>query len=211
MIKNYDKEKWEDVEGYKGLYQISSCARLKHLPFEVNIKNQFGDTQKIAYHKERIQKPNVDKYGYQKYTLCKHDNEGYSYKYITAHRLVAEAFIPNKTTFKSMPNEDRNKIDLDKLEINHKDENKLNNCAENLEWCTQLYNIHYGTRIKRSGDNGRIKIIQKTKDNKILKVWDSLTIASETLNINKGRICCCCKGKAKSAGGYRWEYYKEKK
>lgn len=47
------------------------------------------------------------------------------------HRLVANAFIP--------------KID-GKLEINHKDEDKENNCVENLEWCTHKENSNYGTR-----------------------------------------------------------------
>jgi hypothetical protein len=38
------------------------------------------------------------------------------------HRLVAVAFIPNPDNLPI---------------INHKDENKLNNNADNLEWCTQ--------------------------------------------------------------------------
>ena len=52
------------------------------------------------------------------------------------HRLIAETFIPN-------PNKYR--------EINHIDENKLNNRVENLEWCTHKYNCAYGTRNQRIG------------------------------------------------------------
>ena len=52
-------------------------------------------------------------------------------KTVSVHRLVAEAFVPNPC-----PEEFRY--------INHKDENKRNNRADNLEWCTAKYNLHYG-------------------------------------------------------------------
>ena len=199
------------MKGYEGLYKVSNHGRLKHLGFYVSIKNQVGETNKKAYHPERIQKPSVDRYGYLRYVLCKAENKEYKRKYILAHRLVAETFIPDKTTFKSTPDENRDEINLDDLQINHKDECKKNNCVDNLEWCTVQYNATYGTKIKRSSLNGRTKVVQLTKNYEILKIWDSLTIASEALHISAGRICLCCKGKAKSAGGYSWKYYEEVK
>lgn len=51
------------------------------------------------------------------------------------HRLVAEAFRPNPNNYP---------------QVNHKDENRQNNCVDNLEWCTQLYNVNYGTGIARN-------------------------------------------------------------
>lgn len=56
------------------------------------------------------------------------------------HRLVAEAFIPNPNHFP---------------EVNHLDENKENNNVENLEWCTHLHNLNYGTVKRRIGDATR--------------------------------------------------------
>ena len=47
------------------------------------------------------------------------------------HRLVAEAFVEN-------PNPDLYK------QVNHRDEDKHNNRADNLEWCTAKYNLSYG-------------------------------------------------------------------
>lgn len=56
------------------------------------------------------------------------------------HRLVAEAFVENP---RKCP------------EVNHRDENKLNNHADNLEWCTHLENSNYGTRGKRIGESNK--------------------------------------------------------
>ena len=55
-------------------------------------------------------------------------------KHMFLHRLVATAFIPNPDNLPF---------------INHKDEDKTNNCVDNLEWCDTQYNNTYGTRIKR--------------------------------------------------------------
>lgn len=56
-------------------------------------------------------------------------------KTLYVHRLVAEAFIENPNSYPV---------------INHKDEDKTNNCADNLEWCTQKYNVHYGNGIEKN-------------------------------------------------------------
>lgn len=58
---------------------------------------------------------------------------------VSLHRIVAMAFVdnPNPKEF---------------VEVNHKDENPLNNNADNLEWCSHSYNMHYNNlhqRIKR--------------------------------------------------------------
>lgn len=68
------KEKWKDIIGYEGIYQISSHGSIKSL----------------KYKKERILKPFLDTCGYLSIDLCNHCIEDYR----RIHRLVAEAFIP---------------------------------------------------------------------------------------------------------------------
>lgn len=72
-----------------------------------------------------------NKRGYLEVGLCKNGK----HRYMQTHRLVALNFIPNP---ENLPN------------VNHKDENKQNNCVSNLEWCTVKYNINYGSRTERA-------------------------------------------------------------
>ena len=87
-----------------------------------------------------------NKKGYLVSCLCKNGK----FKYIPTHRLVALNFIPNP---ENLPH------------VNHKDENKQNNCVSNLEWCTVEYNINYGTRTERATksntDSGHFKKLAK--------------------------------------------------
>ena len=80
--------------------------------------------------------------GYQFVRLHKKSLGGFKAKRV--HRLVAEAFIPN----------------TDKLPmVNHKDENKTNNHVSNLEWCTNEYNLNYGTRNQRISEKTRKRML----------------------------------------------------
>lgn len=141
-----NKEIWKDITGYEKLYQISSLGRVKALARERN--NQYSN-------KEIILKQTDDGSGYFQVVLNKEGKR----KGFKVHKLVAKEFL-NKNNFKCMPTEDKTKIDLEKLEVNHKNEfEKHNNSIDNLEWCTRLYNCNYGTRNLRvnSWKNGKRK------------------------------------------------------
>lgn len=105
------------------------------------------------------------------------------------HRLVAEAFIEN---IKGLP------------QINHKDENKANNCVNNLEWCDSKYNMNYGTRSNKT-------IIARGTPVKCIETnirYPSAREAGRQTNIYASSISRCCNNKYgfKTAGGFHWKY-----
>lgn len=175
-----NKEIWKDIVDYEGIYQVSNYSR---------IRNNNGDIRKTK-------KNNRD---YTMISLYKDGKE----KTKLVHRLVAQAFIPNPNNL---------------LQVNHIDEDKNNNNATNLEWCSNLYNRRYGTGYQRSVENHDYKKIG-LKNSKRVKQYDlnsnfikehlGVMIASRETGINESGIRRVCYKKAKSAGGFRWEYCNE--
>lgn len=110
-------------------------------------------------------------------------------KQFLVHKLVAESFILNINNFPF---------------INHIDENKENNCTNNLEWCTAKYNCNYGTRNSRLSSPVICIELNKT--------YNSIKEASKDLNIQQAHISGCCAKRKHyiTAGGYHWQYVKEK-
>ena len=77
--------------------------------------------------RKRCLKPTVSDLGYERLEIL---NPRTQKPFSAVHRVVAYTWIGN-------PPED-------KQEINHKDGNKLNNHASNLEWCSRVENIRHG-------------------------------------------------------------------
>ena len=128
-----------------------------------------------------------DTHGYLIVKLWK-DNKQYSKK---IHRLVAEAFISNPENLR---------------DVNHKDENKHNNCVENLEWISHKDNINYGTRNERANKTKSKAIIQLDLNGNVINEFISSYDAERQLDISESNINQCCNGKRKTAGGYKWQF-----
>lgn len=185
-------EEWQDIDGFEGLYQVSNLGRIKSCDRIVEKRYKNGIIVKCPI-KEKILNQHMNNKGYS--IICLYKN-GKSYHKLT-HRLVAENFIPN-------PNE--------YLEVNHKDENKHNNIVDNLEWCNRRYNNNYGKQSKegrRKSSNCRMKkVCQWDLNGNLINIFDGIRIAEEKTSIDNRNICKSCKNNTKTAGGYKWTYYK---
>lgn len=145
--------------------------------------------------------------------------DGKSIKYLV-HRLVATMFIPN---FDMLP------------EVNHKDENPLNNNVDNLEWCRHKYNINYGTHnSKLSNSRKGIKFSNKHRERlseshlnyhlnkqrtvlqydrktlQLVREWKNPFEAQYYGGYDSSRIHECCTGKRNYHKNSVWKYKEEK-
>ena len=135
-----------------------------------------------SYRSNKFLKPRLVR-GYHQVILCK-EGKGKTY-YI--HRLVAKVFIPNPDN---------------KPQVNHLDENKLNNSVSNLEWATAKENSNYGTRTERSNKKRSKPVYCIELD----KTFYGAREAARELGLHNSSIIKCCKGKLKTTGGYHWRY-----
>jgi hypothetical protein len=144
-------------------------------------------------HTKKIKKPYINRCGYKKVQLRKNGSSKNHY----IHRLVALSFICNPDNLK---------------EINHKDENKLNNNADNLEWCTRSYNVNYGLRIEKfrlsMRNNPSVSKEIKAYDENGLEIFSfpSASEAGRVTGIPATTIRSCAIGNLKRAGGLVWRY-----
>lgn len=163
--------------------------------FENYMVSSDGKVFSIDYlHTGKMQelKPQTDKGGYLRVCLCANGRCVMK----SVHRLVAEAFIDNPDN---------------KPQVNHIDEDKANNRAENLQWCTADYNNNFGTRNERAA---KARINHKDLSTPVLcletgVVYPSVREAERQTGIHRPSISKCLNGKRKTAGGFHWARFVE--
>jgi hypothetical protein len=107
------EEIWKDIVGYEGYYQVSNLGRVKSLDRTIN----YGKTTKVSI-KGKILKLNTTLAGYLGISLYKNSGE----QRFSIHKLVAITF--------ELPREDCH------TQLDHINNNKLDNSIDNLQWVT---------------------------------------------------------------------------
>ena len=183
-------EVWKDIAGYEGLYQVSNMGRVKSL--ERFVQNH----GKMQHHPEQVKEPSEKKrkdrrQGYLGLILYK-NNIG---KNCYVHRLVAMAFIPNPGN---------------KETVNHKNGNKHDNRACNLEWNTYKENNEhaYTTGLNdcnhRRNCKGSTPVSQYDEDMNLIKTYPSMREAERQTGIDCAAISLGVI-KGWKYGGYIWK------
>ena len=159
---------------------------------------------------EKYLKQNTSKSGYLSVELF--DENGKS-KRLLIHRLVAMAYIPNP---ENLP------------QVNHIDENPLNNAVSNLEWCTAKYNMNYGngaktrhskidyttesrkTTARINGTKQSKTVLQYSRNGEFIARYNSAAEASRKTGANHSHIIECCNVKRyKTVNNFIWKFGKD--
>ena len=138
----------------------------------------------ITNSKGKIIKGEISNTGYRRVSLS---NNNAKHKKMSVHRLVAETYIPNPHNYP---------------EVNHKNENKLDNNVNNLEWCSTLDNLNHSNVIEKAS----IAKFRKVKCITTGKIYNSIKEASDELGLYHSNIVACCNGRRATCGGLEWKY-----
>ncbi len=176
------KEFWKDIKEYEGLYQVSNLGNIKSLKRYVNTKN--GAKRLV---KEKILKPVIDNTNYYIVSLWKNNICQRTH----IHRLVIETFINNS---------------LNKPCVNHIDGNTLNNCVNNLEWCTYSENALHCCYVLQKNVK---KVNQYDLNGNFIKQWSSIKEAQKFYKTTHISECCNSNSKRCITKGFLWKYADE--
>lgn len=117
-------------------------------------------------------------------------------KFYPLHKLVAEHFLPNPKGF---------------TEVNHKDGNRYNNCASNLEWCSHRTNMKHAYENGLKSNEGELNPFHKLTKEQVLQIWSLRNSSLTARQIRDKLRLKVCVGAVKSVrSGKNWFHITKK-
>lgn len=188
--RNIMKEDFKAIKGFDN-YLIGNKGTVLNInPYHKTLANEEGN---VVIHGK------LDKDGYRTVGLYNNDKKR---KHVRVHRLVAEAFCDN-------PNPEDYNI------VNHKNGDKQDNRAINLEWCDVSQNTkHAYEKLGRKPTRICKQIAKINKDTgAVLQIYESAVEAGIDNSVSRTAISSCTikrsKGIKATSCGYIWEYLNE--
>lgn len=177
---------WVTIPGYDGLYQANKNGRIWSVRKErlLSTASCGGRYCTIVLVKNGVKKPK------------------------TAHRIIAELFVPNP---------------LNKPMINHKNGVKTDNRSSNLQWVSSKENVIHAHKVG-------LKLIPSGKDNpmygrfgynsnrgksveqidiashKVINMFGSARDAARNSGVHVASITSCCRGEIRNPRKFIWRY-----
>lgn len=173
-------EEWRDVEGYEGLYKISS----------------YGNVYGIRSKKMLKQKDNK---GYLMVNLYK-DNHC---KTFAVHRIVAKKFVPNREGKREVNHIDENKKNNKASNLEWVTPKENANWGSRNKRISEYVRSHPGIGFCRN--SRKLKQIDP-KSNEVINIYNSISEVCKIYGYHQGNISECCLGKRNKANGYKWEF-----
>lgn len=173
-------EIWRPVKDYEGLYEVSNWGNVASLNYR-----HTGE--------KRCLSPGKCGKGYLFVVLLTREKKR---KYLKVHRLVAFAFP--EICGEWFPG----------AQVNHLNEDKTDNRAENLRWTAPKENSNWGTRNERVGTAHTKPVYQYTVSGEFVRRWESSGTAANELGCSRSGIVGCCLGKLTIFKKFIWTYEK---
>lgn len=171
-------EVWKPIPGFESRYEVSNRGRIRSVDRTIMRAGAKRMYKKLSV----VLKPRLDKDGYHFVSIYRNSKP----HHLKVHRIVAEAFLQKADS---------------KDEVNHKDFDKINNCVENLEWCSHQQNVRHANSNGRHG--GRGTKIQAVKDSVVVHTFES-TKNAELAGFHRGAIYKVLNGIWKHHKGLQW-------
>lgn len=170
------EEKWKDIPGYEGIYQVSNTGKIKSVSHYTRNNTNGGMRLTKGKILSQYKMPN----GYLQVKLSK--NEVREKHYV--HRLVASVFINNVNNMS---------------DVNHIDGDKENNCIDNLEWCSHKDNqIHMVKRRMTKKANPVLCVETEIS-------YNSMSEAERETGVDRHFIKKSCES-GKDYKGHHWRF-----